>query len=932
MSTAYEIYVISNANLFREGLNAIAEFCYSDGFKSATYIGALIGIVTTAIAYVKQHDVMLFLKWLVMYFFVFNILLGITQTVVVINTSDQSETPAVIDNVPLGIALPAHIITAIGYDFGNDLEEAFNTPGALQYNKTGMMFGSNLFRLSLASNLDDADTMNEMNAYVKSCVVGDILINHKYSINDLLTSTDIWALMSRNPSPIRGIFVGKTFYTCQEATTDLNSKINNYATNIAPGILSKFIPSHKIYALTAVNNLLQDSYQGLLHQSNSATQILKQNISINAFRSGIINYAAETNSVAGMQNYANTVAMQNTRMSWATSSNIGVETLPLMQVVLLLLMLCIFPLIAVLTLIPTVGIGVFMNYIYTLLWLESWPLMFTILNMAMNYYLAPGIGAPAGTVTLSNINLLAQEHSDIASVAGYLILAVPFLSIGLVKGMASTFTQASQYLGGMLHSIAQSAASSVAMGNYSLGNVSTANATSNSLSANKYDTNFSNMHGLATDQLGNGATVTSTPSGQTLTNTGTGTSHLTTGINVNASLSTALSHSADKYKAAAMSSKESLDNSLSSAATNALSYDESTSKGQSLSDTSTIGVNSNFEHAMSRMNSLAHEVMSREGTTFTDAYKKLAQAGVYEKAGFDSKGTALGKAAETFGLSGSVGADAMQQAQSSSDQSYHSGVDHSISQREAQEFRESMSVVENYSQSHAASDSSNSSSSLASRVGADFRKASSIAHSISADLSAGERLSQQASYVANKGTSVQSDFTQVMNNHIRQFDPANANRILTDQSASGVMLRQSIAENLMHQYANNLEKNIVSQSSNINPEESYREAVNKIHQSSGSIETNFANNSQALKSEAASAGVNFNKAQFQDTKNAVNAHQNNIQNKVKSDGDNITSSVRNGSVAAEKIISKEKSADQAGLTAHGINFAGSAVEWVEKKI
>ena len=179
MATAYEIYVISNSHLFREGLNAVALFCQTDGFKAGTYIGALLGIFATAIAYVKQHDYMLFLKWLVMYFFVFNVLLGVTQTVAIINTSDASVPAEIVDNVPIGISLPAHLITAIGYDFGNDLEEAFNTPGALQYNKTGMMFGSNLFRLSLVSQLDDADAMNEMNDYVRSCVIGDILIKEK---------------------------------------------------------------------------------------------------------------------------------------------------------------------------------------------------------------------------------------------------------------------------------------------------------------------------------------------------------------------------------------------------------------------------------------------------------------------------------------------------------------------------------------------------------------------------------------------------------------------------------------------------------------------------------------------------------------------------------------------------------------------------------
>ncbi len=913
MATAYEIYVISNSHLFREGLNAVAAFCSSDGFKAATYMGALLSISGTAIAYVKQHDLILFLKWLAIYFFVFNILLGVHQTVAIINTSDVSVPAEIVDNVPIGIALPAHLITAIGYDFGNDLETAFHMPDSLQYNTTGMLFGSNLFRLSLASSLDNADTMNEMNAYVRSCVIGDMLINHKYSINDLLHSQDIWSLMTSNPSPIRGIFIHGQFNTCQQAARDLDQKINNYASDKAPSVLSKFIPSHKIYAATAVNNYLEESYQGLLGLSETATQILKQNISINAFRSGILNYAAETNSTAGMENYANTVAMQNTRMSWAVSSHMGIETLPLMQVVLLLLMLCLFPLIAVLTLIPNMGMKIFANYIYTLIWLESWPIMFTVLNMAMNYYLSPGITGTVYHVTLSNINRLSQQHSDVAGISGYLILAIPFLSIGLVKGMASTFNQAAQYIGGMMHSIGQGSASSVAMGNYSLGNISTGNATANSLSANKYDTNFSTMEGLSTQQLSNGSTITTTPSGQIIHNTATGTSHLTTGINVSAGISTALSNSADKYKSDAQNSRVSMDNAISSAATNALSYDSSTAHAQSLSDTSTTGVNSQVDHAMSRMKAIAEEVQQKEGGSVTDAYRKMAQLAFDEK-GSGSINTPGGK---RLGASASAGVslNGVQQQQSSSDQIYTAGVDHNISQRQIDDFRSSMSVVENYSRSHSSSDSSNYSNSIAARVGDDFRNAQTYAHSMSVDLSTGERLSQQDSYVLSNNSGVQSDFTQPFVNYVHSVDPVNANRILNDQSASAVMQRQSLAENYMHQYASQLEKNIVAQSGDINPQKNYQDAVSGMSKSPD-IHSNFANNAQALQSQATSDGVQFNHSKMTSLESNVNSHQSIMQRTVQSSDKEISKNIHDKTKATEQEITKDKTADQKGLTRH----------------
>jgi len=37
-----------------------------------------------------------------------------------------------------------------------------------------------------------------MNDYFKNCVVGDIRINHKYSVDDLSESLNIWDLISKS--------------------------------------------------------------------------------------------------------------------------------------------------------------------------------------------------------------------------------------------------------------------------------------------------------------------------------------------------------------------------------------------------------------------------------------------------------------------------------------------------------------------------------------------------------------------------------------------------------------------------------------------------------------------------------------------------------------------------------------------------------------
>lgn len=928
MSNAYEIYVISNSDLFRESLNAVSAFCNSGAFKSATYIGAAIGIVMSAVAYLKNHDVMVFLKWFAMYFFVFNILLGVKLDVVIVNTSDSSVPGYFVDNVPIGIALPAHLITSMGQGFSSDLEVAFHMPNVLQYNKTGMLFGSNLFRLSLASQIDDPELMNQMNAYVRSCVVGDMLINHKYSMNDLLHSKDIWALMSSNPSPIRGIFVDGQFQTCRQATANLTSQLNNFAGQRAPGILAKFLPSHRVYQTAAFNDLLMESYQGLRGLSDTAANILRQNLAINAFRSGIKNYAAETGSVAGMQNYANTTAMMNTRMAWSTSSHIGIQTLPLMQVVLLMMMLCLFPLIAILCVIPGFGGSVFKNYLYTLIWLESWPIMFTVLNLAMTFYISHGHNVQH--VTLSNINRLAQEQSDIAGIAGYLILAIPFLSIGLVKGMAMTFNQAAQYIGGMMHSIGQGVSSSVAMGNYSMGNVSTANATANSIQANKHDTNFTDMHGQTTEQLVNASTITHAASGDTVSNVGGAMSHLATNINASSAISSALTKSAEHYRSEADSHRQSVDQAISSATSNAMAYDSATTHGKSLSDSSNLGENTQVDKAVSHMMSIAKDYAKREGGTVSDAFNRLTQESINETGGFDSSKAAIGAGVKLVsGLSASVSGTGTQQAGSINNTSYQNIAENQAHQNNVDDFKKSMHIVENYSRQQNASHQQSQSNSIAEKIGADFRRAESATQSEMADLTKGERLAQQASYVSSHSESIQSNYNQAFAEHIRRVAPDKANEILNNTSSLSIaMQRQSLEENFLNKYTKELENGYLKGASTVNPENRYTEASGKLSAAEDHANQHYLKNSHAVKNQTERRVGGFDDARYKSIQSEVENQYGKLGVNIDEQEKHIQHEREQSEHNNQTVIGADKESAQKGVLHHDVSYAYKGIKGV----
>lgn len=67
-------------------------------------------------------------------------------------------------------------------------------PDSSVYSKTGMLFGSNLVAKS-TDFMSQNPIVTLFSDYVQNCVIGDMLLNHKYSFEDLMHSTDPYTLI-----------------------------------------------------------------------------------------------------------------------------------------------------------------------------------------------------------------------------------------------------------------------------------------------------------------------------------------------------------------------------------------------------------------------------------------------------------------------------------------------------------------------------------------------------------------------------------------------------------------------------------------------------------------------------------------------------------------------------------------------------------------
>lgn len=436
-----EIYAIAGGDWLRGNLNAIAAFMGTSTWSTIEKMCIAISVLIVAGNWVKKHNVMDLIGWVFSLTLV-SMLVVIRTPVQIIDYSNVAQVYEV-DNVPIGLAIPASLTTRVGNALIQSYEMVFALPDSVTYSKTGMLFGSNLVAKSTDFLSQNPQITTLFSDYVQNCVMGDIFLNHKYSFEELLNSPDPYTLIFANPSPLRGVFdKNNQFQTCEEASRDLKSALaldtqtggktwNYYVRQLFGG---------KPNPDLLFSQMIGDSYNYFYSSGQSAGQIIRQNVTMNALRSGIQSYAARSGDTASLVNMANTSSLEKQRLAQATMGHQALRTLPLMQTVIMGIMIGMFPIMVMAAMFNMMTLQVLKGYVFALIWLQTWPLLFAILNSAMAYY-AKQNGVP---VVLSELSQVQLKNSDIATTAGYIAVMIPPLSWGDREEHGSSLLQCLQ--------------------------------------------------------------------------------------------------------------------------------------------------------------------------------------------------------------------------------------------------------------------------------------------------------------------------------------------------------------------------------------------------------------------------------------------------------------------------------------------------------
>ncbi|MET4862648.1 conjugal transfer mating-pair stabilization protein TraG [Morganella morganii] len=793
------VYVMAGGAYMAQIFNGVATMVGTSAWDSMMRIVMLISGMSALAVYMRSHDPKELVKFVAFIILITSVLLIPKRSVQIIDRSDPTGVYRV-DNVPLGLAVPAKFITSIGTDITEIYERLFHLPDSLMYSKTGMLYGADL-----VGHVSDVMTVNGdlaelMGMYVKNCVIGDILLNHKYSFQELMNSRDPYTLIFRQPSPLRGVMVPhgnseaqqEGFWTCEMlAKNVLMPKLGIDTTTggatweyTVRRLFGGAPDANVLYA-----TLLGDSYNYYYQGGQTAGQLMRTSVVMNALRNGISAYSAQSGDTASLVNLSSSSSYNKMRLSWATSGSIGVKFLPLMNTILLALIFALFPITILLATIHALTIGMLKNYIFSIIYLQSWPPMFAILNSAATFYLR---GKTGGTeFNLANLASIQEMHSDIGLVAGWLTLSIPFIAYGIVKGMGSVVSQAGNYLGTAINSSATASSSQAADGTWAFNNMQTDN-----VSGNKWDTNYSHREGQTTQQLASGASVTQTVGGQMVYDSSTAMSRLPVSIKGSDVTASTLQDMARRADVQASSAQHGYQSSVNSGWNQLSQFSTQTGNSATLSSGTDSGMTANQSQAVAKMQNAVSTIAKNQGISEREAFERLMNNQVSSGYGYGGKvsgGLGFGSGS---GSGPKIGVDGYVEANKSDRDSITKGTQESGSRNtdyhygqnvQAQkDFREGWDVLKSERMSHGTSQNDNTANSDVDQFAATLSVSQNSYDQYMTSRTRSQEYSEMASLAKSHSAQIDSNFDQQFVNYVMEKTPGSADRILSDTSSPDV--------------------------------------------------------------------------------------------------------------------------------------------------
>jgi len=476
------VYTYGDAAAYEVAFNFIASLRHEGDYVDLMQIAFIVGATWTLLIKSFSKE---FLVYMVSGTAVVTLIFGNVSTVNVVNVKafhSGNITPssyARIDNVPYLFAMVASGFSTIGYNSAKWVEAGFSSFGAVSevsFLKSGVnglyTYHAALDKLTISEmGVHGKEFTKKYNGYARSCIMELALEYQPKKVRDYLRVTQN-PFDDLSPSKVReatGIDLAseKIYYenqemTCQElydmSKDDFESiKSSN---EIEKKVIDKY--RHSLVdaskTLGATVGLLTKAEQGGNSVTNLQDYVLHMGM-MKRLQAEFQGYATGVDSDASLSGaFGSGLATANMYAMGQVNASFFAGTMPAMQSVIRIVMYIAFPFVLAMALAAGTW-AIFKNYIMSILWIEMWPLSYSILSYFVNKNASTGAldklvaygqksTDPLTYLTMENVPDIYQSIAMEGAIAANMYMLVPVISTFFFAASYSAFAQVSSQVMG----------------------------------------------------------------------------------------------------------------------------------------------------------------------------------------------------------------------------------------------------------------------------------------------------------------------------------------------------------------------------------------------------------------------------------------------------------------------------------------------------
>ncbi len=649
-----EYYTYTSGEVVNKAFNALATFFRTNTFGDYLQMCMMLGLITSLFIFMLSRNPKDLIKWMVVFFAVPLFLINMKADMLIIDKTQPGKAYKV-DNVPYLVAVPTYFFSSIMVGMAEGVEGIFTTSDDERYGRTGMLFGSELYQLSRQSRINELALQKLWRDYFHNCMIGDVRINGKYTWDELFTAPDIFAFLDGvRQSPLRALYLDEgggrsTYKRCEEAYPIIKQRFDDAANKnmslLAHQLLGKDADRYKPQVVQSLTR----SYDKFFRMSTSASSTIKQNMLMNELRYNL----DSLDPTQAALNYAYTTNKLQTTSMWASLGLMAREYLPMLHTMMFMLFACLGFFVAGAAVIPGLTMMVLKNYFGTFAFLATWPALFAIINGFQLWgleSLSTDVSGKFGGLVLSNANAADELHSRFAWITGILMIGVPMIAKGILKGGQEVMSSMNYQLSSMINSTNARASAAASTGNLDFGSMQIDNHSMNNTHANKFDTNTLANQGHSYTQNPDGSVTTQHGDGRTTYDSSQTTSRGNISANTQSMLQESVANARNQTQQNLEQTSTQLGQTIQGGAALSDRWHDSVGKNLAYGEGSTSGFNTQVSQGMNDMQTAVDSVIQQTGWT-KDQSKAYLQS-VY--GGFEG-GVGTGKGASPFNLGASGG-------------------------------------------------------------------------------------------------------------------------------------------------------------------------------------------------------------------------------------------------------------------------------------